>query len=700
MDVPLVPVPTTAADDDAAAGSPSPLPEMEMKEDGGGGGKVVYVAVSGNRNKALPTLRWALRRHAPAPEGRKKTALLVLVYVHRPATMIPIFRAKVPSIVLKDEIVTSYRQQERRITEKFLQQYLDICTSEKVQAEAFMIANDNIAHGLIGAIQEHKISTLIMGAGIYGKTSTQRTKLAITMEKEADPSCKILFVHKGNLFSIRPRTTSIPISVNSDVPTMAGSHIPWFSFIPPWHHDDRSSVTSSSFLTDSQTMTDNGLDPENLDHQFFENAMPMFDYDSFSLIRHESLHGLNEIASQIILSGHSQYLRQLNFDVSCNEEVRNRQFIHGIDSILGVDSMNLEEVYWKAYMEDKTIKWIYLLEYIHKIVSVSLKQIQEQHDGASSGLTLEGLSDAATKPINRLLTFASTVSKVNGSPEKLFHTLQMHKALSEASPMIQQALLGEQKEFFVRELHRILDTLEDSAREILGKLKVQIQSHDSPIIPGGSVHLVTTYLMRYITLLAHNTSSLNTILGHDHSDHLLAADGINLLLPSHLISGLIFDLGSMLQKQSKLYKPEGLQYLFLMNNEHFILQQFERGDIKLMIGTEWIQKYCHNINRYKVKYIEATWATVVSCLDKKISISLNFLQPSPLKEFISSFETEYRLQMHWKVPDPKLRIELRQTVCDYVLPAYCEFMEKHPNLEKSGDNLEDIRNKLNELFEG
>lgn len=90
MDVPLVPVPTTAADDDAAAGSPSPSPEMDLEEDGGGG-KVVYVAVSGNRNKALPTLRWALRRHAPAPEGRKKTALLVLVYVHRPATMIPIF---------------------------------------------------------------------------------------------------------------------------------------------------------------------------------------------------------------------------------------------------------------------------------------------------------------------------------------------------------------------------------------------------------------------------------------------------------------------------------------------------------------------------------------------------------------------------------------------------------------------------------
>jgi hypothetical protein len=44
--------------------------------------------------------------------------------------------AKVPSIVLKDEIVTSYRQQERRITEKFLQQYLDICTSEKVENQA------------------------------------------------------------------------------------------------------------------------------------------------------------------------------------------------------------------------------------------------------------------------------------------------------------------------------------------------------------------------------------------------------------------------------------------------------------------------------------------------------------------------------------------------------------------------------------
>uniref|UniRef100_A0A0D9WWS7 Exocyst subunit Exo70 family protein n=1 Tax=Leersia perrieri TaxID=77586 RepID=A0A0D9WWS7_9ORYZ len=651
---------------------PTTTPELETttsteeEEDG----NKVYVAVGRDRNKTLPTLRWRRRQ---AGSGR---TTMVLLCVHRPATMIPIFRAKVPSIVLKDEIVTSYRQQERGIAEKVLQEYLDICTSEKVQAEAFIIEKDDIAHGLIEAISEHKISTLIMGAGTYGypalpkKTSTQRTKLAITMEKEADPYCKILFVHKGELFSIRDRR-SIPTSVNSDIPTMANSHIPLCNF-PPWHHDGHRSIASSSFLTNSQSMTDNGLDPENLEHQFLENPVSMFDYDNFSLISHESLDALNEIASQSI---------------------------QGIDSILGVDSMNLEEVYWKVYMEDKIIKWIYLLEYIHKIVSISLKQIHEQHGNALSGLTLEGLSEASSKPIKRLLRFASTVSKVNGSPEKLFHMLQMHKALTEASPMIQEAFLGEPKEFLTKELSQILDTLEDSAREILGKLKAQIQSYDSPNAPGGSVHLVTTYLMRYITLLAHNTSSLNAILAHYHSDHLLSAEGMN--LPGRLISELISDLCFMLDKQSKLYKPEGLQYLFLMNNEHFMLQQIEQADTKLLLGTEWIDKYHHSISQYKVKYKDATWATVTSCLDKKTSSSLNFIQPSHFKEFISSFETEFRLQMHWKVPDPKLRVELRQTVCDYVLLAYCVFMEKHPNLDKSwGHSLEDIRNKLSDLFEG
>lgn len=52
--------------------------------------------------------------------------------------------------------------------------------SLQVQAEAFMIANDNIAHGLIGAIQEHKISTLIMGAGIYGYPALPKLFIFIT----------------------------------------------------------------------------------------------------------------------------------------------------------------------------------------------------------------------------------------------------------------------------------------------------------------------------------------------------------------------------------------------------------------------------------------------------------------------------------------------------------------------------------------
>uniref|UniRef100_A0A0E0LIG6 Exocyst subunit Exo70 family protein n=1 Tax=Oryza punctata TaxID=4537 RepID=A0A0E0LIG6_ORYPU len=597
-------------------------------------------------------------------------------------------------------IPAGFHAQERRIDEIMLREYLHICDSQKFHAEMLTAEKDNIEHGLVELISEHRISTLIMGGGQYRYTwngtktrRTLRSRAMIVLEK-ADPSCKIFVLHRENLFFTRERSITICPTMKKGLDTNQGSYFPSSScHLLGWHLNDYASPSSmsSALLSETQSMTDDGYDSEQLDDPALKYLLVAFDNNSFRIINHDSLLGLDKIASQLTQSVHAQDLHQDPFGDDPD-----------IDQILGIVWKKDEEAQWRNCIKHMTTEWLHELRYVHTIVAFAQKQLAEQHLAVCDGLTHEELSKAVKEPITQLLSFALTVSTTNGSPEKFFHMLHMHQALTEASPVL-QVFSRELKEYFTAELHKILRTLKDGTKDILDQLRVQIQSYSSEDMPeGGGIHLVTTYLIRYIMSLAHNTGSLDAILAHDYDGNALAAERM-MNTSGHLISMLISDLTSMLNRLSKWYmsKSEGLQWLFLLNNEHFILRKIEEADIRSMLPADWIQNYQHRVEQNKVNYIKATWAPTLSYLKKRTKSPFNFLHPSPMKEFTSSFETNCNTQTHWKVPDPKLRVELRQTVCDYVLPAYSALMENHPNLEKSsGRSLEDIRNKLSELFEG
>lgn len=314
----------------------------------------------------------------------------------------------------------------------------------------------------------------------------------------------------------------------SDFPTSSYHFLGWH----PNDYASRSSI-SLSLLSETQSMTDDGCDSEQLD-LMLEYLHPGFDNDSFRIVSKESLIYLDKIANQSTQSGHAQDLHQAPFDDRCH-----CHFIPDMDRILGIQSRNDDEARWR--------------------------------------------------------NFASTVSKMHGSPEKFFHMLHMHQALTEAYPVLQEVFSGELKESFTGELHKILHTL-----------------------------------IRYIMSLTQNTGSLDAILAHSYEDHALAEERM-MNTSGHLISMLISDLTSMLYRLSKLYmsKSEGLQWLFLLNNEHFILRKIEEADIRSMLPADWIQNYQHRVEQNKVNYIEATWALTLSYLKKGPKVpSISFiLQP-------------------------------------------------------------------------
>ncbi|OAY83771.1 U-box domain-containing protein 33, partial [Ananas comosus] len=150
--------------------------EEEVSVRDGGGEEEeeeVYVAVGKEVKEGRANLMWVLRNISPSTK-------IVVVHVHRPAMKINILGAWFP--------VSQLQEQE-------------------VKAEKIVIEENDIAKSIVELIAQHGIAKLVMGAAAdkhYSRRmKSPKSKTAQTVQQQADPSCKILFVCKGNLICAR-----------------------------------------------------------------------------------------------------------------------------------------------------------------------------------------------------------------------------------------------------------------------------------------------------------------------------------------------------------------------------------------------------------------------------------------------------------------------------------------------------------------
>jgi hypothetical protein len=116
---------------------------------------------------------------------------------------------------------------------------------------------------------------------------------------------------------------------------------------------------------------------------------------------------------------------------------------------------------------------------------------------------------------------------------------------------------------------------------------------------------------------------------------------------------------------------------------------------------DWAIEHHEAMEHYMKEYIETSWAPVSSHLAAKDGKRLRFWRHSSVQQFTAAFQCVCAKQRHWKVPDPHLRKTLRASISRKLVPAYCEYLGKHPKGSKSiritREELEDL---LSELFEG
>ena len=138
---------------------------------------------------------------------------------------------------------------------------------------------------------------------------------------------------------------------------------------------------------------------------------------------------------------------------------------------------------------------------------------------------------------------------------------------------------------------------------------------------------------------------------------------------------MVSSLEEKLANRLESFPDHGLRVLFLINNTRFIWQQLH----PLLLGMErHMSVLARRIEDYIQRYLQVSWAPVVSCLSDLAPLCFGRNYNSCLARFESEFQKTYSAQKLWKVPDPELRRRLRQAVTERVVSGFTEYLE-HDN---------------------
>ncbi|XP_042468542.1 exocyst complex component EXO70B1-like [Zingiber officinale] len=439
------------------------------------------------------------------------------------------------------------------------------------------------------------------------------------------------------------------------------------------------------------------------------------------LINPEVVPDLNAIADYMLLAKYDRELHQVYCTVR-------RDILDECLSILGIDRMSIEEVQridWRM-LNDKMKKWIQALKIVVRVLLWGEKRLCDQILASSEELKEECFIETVKGPVMQLLNFGDAITICQWSSEKLFGILDMYEALADVLPDLQTLFVGDPKDLICVEAEGILQRLGEAAKGTLMGFGSAIQKEPSrKPTQGGEIHPMTRYVMNYVRLLAEYTNTLNLLLddgkigsdqgngeGYDNRN----SDGENLeMTPLGLRTALIISyLESNLDEKSKTDEDGAMQYVFLMNNIHYIVNKVKDSDLGKLLGDHWIRKRLVQIRQYATNYLRTSWTKALSCLkDEGIgsgnsSSVLKVTLKEKFKNFNLAFDEIYRVQTTWKVPDPQLREELRISISEKVIPAYRAFMGRYGNQLDGGRHgtkyikytSDDLESLLSDLFEG
>ncbi|KAF5180317.1 Exocyst complex component exo70h1 [Thalictrum thalictroides] len=270
-------------------------------------------------------------------------------------------------------------------------------------------------------------------------------------------------------------------------------------------------------------------------------------------------------------------------------------------------------------------------------------------------------------------------------PERVFRILDLYNAVAELWPEIESVFSFESTSAVKSRALASLQRLGDAVRSMVSEFESSIYKDSSKsLIHGGGVHPQTRYVMEYLCHLSDYTVPLSNIVADwqlptqsplpesyfeypDNNDPL-----------SVRFAWLILVLLCKIDMKVGFYKDVSLSYLFLANNLHFVVTKVGTSNQRLIVGEDWISKHEAKVKQYVSNYEKYGWDKVLSTLPPNPTADLSPEEVKMLfKRFNSTFESIYRTQSSWVVPDTKLRDYIEVSICKKIVPVYSQFYTKY-----------------------
>uniref|UniRef100_A0A7N2MNN5 Exocyst subunit Exo70 family protein n=1 Tax=Quercus lobata TaxID=97700 RepID=A0A7N2MNN5_QUELO len=306
--------------------------------------------------------------------------------------------------------------------------------------------------------------------------------------------------------------------------------------------------------------------------------------------------------------------------------------------IMKLSAKEVQKIKWNL-LDKKMEKWIQAVKILVRLILSGEKSLSDQSFSGADETKEICFNETVKGCVMRLLDFGKAVASGRRLPEKLFRVLKMYDVMAKALAQL-EGLISDNA--VIKEARDMFMELGEAASWTFSELENAMWNESS-------------------------------VKDDDNSDSL------KLTPVARRVLVLISSLQSNLEEKSKLYKDRGLQYIFLMNNILYIVEEVKGSDLMSLFGDDWVCECFGQIRQYVMNYLRASWTYPLYCLrDEGVGGSSSNASRVAIKEryknFNLCFEKTYRAQIAWKVHDDQLAEELRISILEKLIHAYRSFM--------------------------
>ncbi|KAI3817424.1 hypothetical protein L1987_11214 [Smallanthus sonchifolius] len=458
-----------------------------------------------------------------------------------------------------------------------------------------------------------------------------------------------------------------------------------------------------AILQDSNTSSDTitkGAEPE------------LYNEEEFPGYSKENVVLMNKIVAVMIPAGYQyeccQAYGMIRKD-ELNDQIKRFEF----------DKVSMEDVHkskWVSLEPDIT-RWVQLANHCSRVLFVAERELGEtvfsEHLPVFTGVFINLIRGITTS----FLEFPTTVALEKPKAKRLFKFLDIYESIRDLNAAIDDPDPGDEKLEEYSNLKTKISTVGDTIGEVVvnmfNDLKHSISNDTNKAqIQGGAVHPLTRYVMNYLKCALDDYKNTLERIFRQHAENEPSSDMENASLSKQL-SDVIELLDTNLQTKSTHYKDPSLRYIFLMNNNRYVLQIVrETNEMKQLIGDNWCRRKSSDVRNYHKSYQRETWTKLLQWLTQE-GVQVNGkpnrrVLKERFKNFNSMFDDIHKTQSTWVVSDQQLLSEMRVSINAVVSPAYRSFVGRYkPQFEgsKSIDKYikyqpEDIESLIECLFEG